>query len=244
MLTSFIVPAHNEEALLAATLDSIHAAARAGRLEYEVIVADDASTDRTAEIARAHGATIVAVSLRQISAVRNAGARASRGGWLIFVDADTIVSPEALDAARRALEGGAVGGGAHVKWDGELPFWARALGATTLWTMRVGSMAAGCFVFCTRSAFDATGGFDETVFATEELWFSRALKRLGRFVLLRETVTTSSRKLRTHSGLEVLRMTAPLFYRGFGVFRDRRHLGLWYDERRRDEPPPRGQQPL
>ncbi len=129
-------------------------------------------------------------------------------------------------------------------WDGEMPFWARALAATTLWTMRVGSMAAGCFVFCTRPAFDATGGFDETVFATEELWFSRALKRQGRFVLLRETVTTSSRKLRTHSGLEVLRMTAPLFYRGFGVFRDRRHLGLWYDERRRDEPPPRGQQPL
>ena len=243
MLTSFIVPAHNEEALLAATLDSIHAAARAARLEYELIVVDDASTDRTAEIARAHGATIVAVSLRQISAVRNAGARAAGGDRLIFVDADTIVTPAVIDAACRVLDGGAIGGGAHVQWEGEMPFWARALAATTLWTMRVGSMAAGCFVFCTRPAFDATGGFDETVFATEELWFSRALKRQGRFVLLRETVTTSSRKLRTHSGLEVLRMTAPLFYRGFGVFRDRRHLGLWYDERRRDEPPPRGQQP-
>lgn len=243
MLTSFIVPAHNEEALLAATLDSIHAAARAARLEYEVIVVDDASTDRTALIANAHAAQVCPVSLRQISAVRNAGARASRGDWLMFVDADTTVTPAVVDAARRALVDGAAGGGAQVQWEGVMPYWARALAATTLWTMRMGSMAAGCFVFCTRPAFDGTGGFDETVFATEELWFSRALKRQGRFILLRETVTTSSRKLRTHSGLEVLRMTAPLFYRGFGVFRDRRHLGLWYDERRRDEPPPRGQQP-
>ena len=243
LLTSFIIPAHNEEALLAATLDSIRAAAAAARLDYEVIVVDDASTDRTAEIACAHGATTVTVSLRQISAVRNAGARASRGEWLMFVDADTVVTTAVVDAACRVLAAGAVGGGAHVRWDGVMPVWARALAATTLWTMRAASLAAGCFVFCTRSAFEATGGFDETVYATEELWFSRALKRQGRFVLLRDTVTTSSRKLRTYSGLEVLRMTAPLFYRGFAVFRDRRHLGLWYGQRRQD-PPPRGEERL
>ena len=234
MLTSFIVPAHNEEALLAATLDAIHAAARAARLDYEVIVADDASTDRTAEIARAHAALVCPVALRQISAVRNAGARASRGAWLIFVDADTVVTPGAVSAATRALADGAIGGGAHVEWEGALPLWARMLAKGTLWTMTVATLAAGCFVFCTRAGFDAVGGFDETVYATEELWFSQALKRRGRFVILRETVVTSSRKLRSYSGFEVFRMTWPLLYRGRGVFRDRRHLALWYGDRRRD----------
>ena len=234
MLTSFIVPAHNEEALLSATLASIHTAARAAQLEYELIVVDDASTDRTAEIARAQDAQVCAVSLRQISAVRNAGARASRGERLIFIDADTIVTPHVIEAACRAMMDGAVGGGATVEWEGSLPLWARMLATGTLWTMRIATLAAGCFVFCTRAAFDAVGGFDETVYATEELWFSQVLKRQGRFVILRETVITSSRKLRTYSGFEVLRMTWPLFYRGLGVFRDRRALGLWYGERRPD----------
>ena len=232
MLTSFIVPAHNEEALLGATLASIHGAARAAHLDYEVIVVDDASTDRTAEIGRASGATVCQVSLRQISAVRNAGGRAARGDWLIFVDADTLVSVEAVSAVCRALSEGYVGGGAAVQWDGSVPLWGRALAALTLWTMRLGTYAAGCFVFCTRTAFEATGGFDETLYASEEIWFSRALKRHGRMVMLREAVTTSSRKLRTYTGFEIIRMTGPLFYRGLGALRDRRYLGLWYDPRR------------
>jgi glycosyltransferase involved in cell wall biosynthesis len=235
VLTSFVVPAHNEELLLAATLSSIHESARALGLAYELIVVDDASTDRTAEIARAHDAQVCPVSLRQISAVRNAGARQSRGDWIVFVDADTVVTPAVVDAARRAIADGAVGGGSHVQWDGVLPLWDRALAGTTFWTMRVATLAAGCFVFCTRRAFDAVGGFDETVYATEELWFSRALKREGRFVLVAAAVTTSSRKLRMYSAFDVLRMSTPLLYRGLGVFRDRKHLGLWYDGRRSDD---------
>ena len=232
LLTSFIVPAHNEEPLLGATLSAIHAAATAAGLDYDVIVVDDASTDRTAEIARAHGATVCAVSLRQISAVRNAGGRAAHGDWLIFVDADTLVSVDAVSAACRALSEGYVGGGSAVQWDGAVPLWGRVLAVATLRTMRLFTYAAGCFVFCTRAAFEATGGFDETLYASEEIWFSRALKRHGRMIILRETVTTSSRKLRTYSGLEILRMTAPLFYRGIGALRDKRYLGLWYDPRR------------
>jgi glycosyltransferase involved in cell wall biosynthesis len=232
LLTSFIVPAHNEEQLLPATLASIVDAARSLGLAFEVIVVDDASTDRTAEIARAHGAQVCSVSLRQISAVRNAGARTSAGGRLFFVDADTVVTPEVIDAAIRALDAGAIGGGAVVRFDQPVPLWARVVARFTVWTMRLTKFAAGCFIFCTREAFDAAGGFDETLFASEEIWFSRALKRQGRFVILDTSVTTSSRKAHMYSGLEVLRMTWPLFYRGLDALRDRRHLDLWYGKRR------------
>ena len=104
-MISFVVPAHNEEALLARTLASIHAAAAAVRADYELIVVDDASTDRTPEIATQHGARVVRVAARQISAVRNAGAREATGDVLVFVDADTILPPETLAAALAALPG-------------------------------------------------------------------------------------------------------------------------------------------
>ena len=105
-MVSFIIPAHNEEALLGRTLASVHAAARALGEPYEVVVADDASTDRTGAVAREQGARVVAVNRRQIAAARNAGARAAAGGLLVFVDADTVVTPRVVRAAARALSRG------------------------------------------------------------------------------------------------------------------------------------------
>ena len=66
-LVSFVIPAHNEEPLLAATLFAIHVAAAACGIEYEIIVADDASTDRTAHVAAGAGARVVSVQHRQIA---------------------------------------------------------------------------------------------------------------------------------------------------------------------------------
>jgi hypothetical protein len=95
-------------------------------------------------------------------------------------------------------------------------------------------LAAGCFVFCTRSAFEAAGGFDERLFGAEEIALSIALKRLGRFVILRETVLTSGRKLRTYSGLEVLGIMARAALSGGKMLERRDQMGLWYDPRRED----------
>lgn len=114
---SFVIPAYNEARLLGSTLRAIDAAARALRLTFELIVVDDASVDRTAEVARAHGARVIPVSFRQIAATRNAGARAAAGDWLVFVDADTIISEAVLREAVAALSAGAVGGGCVVRFD-------------------------------------------------------------------------------------------------------------------------------
>ena len=71
MRWSFIVPAWNEEALLPAALQALHVSARGAGVDYEIIVADDASTDRTASVAAEHGARVVACEHRQIAATRN-----------------------------------------------------------------------------------------------------------------------------------------------------------------------------
>jgi glycosyltransferase involved in cell wall biosynthesis len=234
---SFVIPCWNEEVLLGRTLDRLFAAARQMGVPFEVIVVDDASSDRSVEIARQGGAVVISTQRRQISATRNAGARAGQGDLLIFVDADTLVTPEVLRAALATVRRGAVGGGCAVRFDKPVPLYARILLPIFNRLYRAAGLAAGCFVFCTRQAFEAVGGFDEGLYASEECSLSWALKREGRFVLLREPVLTSSRKLRTYSGWEILKLALRLAWRGRLSVRDRQDKEIWYGPRRTDPEP-------
>ena len=231
---SFIVPAHNEERGLGATLDAICQAASMTGEPYELIVVDDASTDRTSAVAASRGATIVRVAHRQIAAARNAGARAATGDLLFFVDADTAVSAEILLSAIGAIRDGAVGGGAAVAFDGPVPLYARLLLRLLIVSFRMNRLAAGCFVFCTRDVFLTVGGFNEAYYCAEEVVLSRALGRQGRFIVLHESVTTSARKFRTHSTRELLTSMFRIALRGPKAMQRREGLELWYGQRRND----------
>jgi glycosyltransferase involved in cell wall biosynthesis len=73
-MISFIVPAHNEQTCLGRTLQAIHESACTVGQSYEIVVANDASTNATAEVARQNHARVVDVNHRQIAATRNSGA--------------------------------------------------------------------------------------------------------------------------------------------------------------------------
>lgn len=231
---SFIIPAYDEQQLLGRTLVAIDRAAQAVGEPFEVIVVDDASTDRTAAVAREQGARVISVSCRQISATRNAGAREAKGDVFLFVDADTIVTDAVVRAALSATREGAVGGGSAFRFDEPLPRYGRVIGAVSVPLYRLLGLASGCFLFCTREAFFAVGGFDESLFGAEEAAMSQALRRHGRFVILRESVTTSGRKLRAHSGRETFRILLRLVLAGPKGVRKRDGLEICYGERRAD----------
>lgn len=231
-MISFVVPAYNEERCLAGTLAAIHEAARGLGREYEIVVADDGSTDATAAIARAGGARVVSVAFRQIARTRNAGARAAAGERLVFVDADTRVDARVVRAAMAALDAGAVGGGATPVFGPGAPRWAPAMMWSVVRFMRLLGLAAGCFVFCRRAPFEAAGGFDERHFAGEEIMLSIALRRRGRFVILRERVVTSPRKFVVRSLGQSLRLGLRLAAGGLRGVRRREGTGFWYDGRR------------
>jgi len=234
-MISFIVPAHNEEQHIGSTLHAIRGAAEAAGDSHEVIVVDDASDDRTAEIALAHGARLERVEYRQISRTRNAGARIASGERFVFVDADTIVTNAAVRAALAAMDAGVAAGGATLRMDGRVPLYIHGLLLVTAAVMRRKNWIAGCYVFCTRAAFQAVGGFDESLFATEEIAFSNAVQQIGRVVILDDVVVTSGRKARSHSAWHLVRLLAVFAFRGKAILRTREHLGLWYGQRRRDE---------
>ncbi len=200
---SFVVPAYDEEDYVGNCVRSIRDAADELELEYEVIVVDNNSTDRTAEVAENAGARVVFEPINQISRARNTGAERARGSYYVFVDADSTVRTPLLRKAKDALEQQrAVGGGAPVTFDRKS---AREQYGSQLetwnWISRNWQLAAGSFLFCTREAFEWTGGFSEQVYASEELWLSRELKRFGRFrqrpfVILSDVyIQTSARKM-------------------------------------------------
>ena len=235
-MISFIVPAHNEELELPATLRAIHAAASdAGQL-YEIIVVNDASTDATPEIAAQTGAKVIPINRRQIAASRNAGGRAAQGEYLFFIDADTRINRAHVSGGIAALEGGYAGGSARVAMDGFVPIWGRMLlrGFSSVYFGL--NLGAGAFLFTTRRNFDLIGGFDEQYFAGEEVYFSLELKKLGAFKVLREPVVTSARKLRMYPAKHFLRNFFGVIVRGPRGVRSRAKLSLWYDGKRERHP--------
>jgi glycosyltransferase involved in cell wall biosynthesis len=227
---SFIVPAHNEEFELPSTLASIRDAAR--QHEHEIIVVDDASADRTPEIAKDFGAKVIAIDRRQIAAARNAGARAAKGDVLFFVDADTRINSKHVEGAIGALNSGFSGGSARVEVDRAIPFWANFWLQVFCFLYFRLNLGAGAFLFTTRRNYDAVGGLDERYFAAEEVIFSHALKKYGRFKILSEPMITSGRKMRMHSVWHIWKRLTRMMLGGLRSYRSRDALDLWYDGKR------------
>lgn len=239
MKASVVVPAFNEERLLAGSLAAIRAAMRAfdeAGWASELVVCDNNSTDRTAEIARAAGATVVFEPVNQIARARNAGAARAGGDWLVFVDADSYPS-KALFSEMISATGEHLGGGATVSFETDDVAVRLALASWNALS-RVAKWAAGSFIFCEAAAFREIGGFSDSLYAGEEIDFSRRLKRLARrrgrgFVILhRHPLRTSDRKARLYTKREHISFMLKTVLLAGRTLRDRDACHVWYDGRR------------
>lgn len=119
-------------------------------------------------------------------------------------------------------------------FDGTLPLWVRVLYPVAMMLARLFKLVGGCFLFCTREAFEAVGGFCERYYAAEEAAFIQSLKRKGRFVIPRPIVVTSGRKLRAYSGWRIVREVSRWMIVGPKAFQSREGLEIWYGERAPD----------
>jgi glycosyltransferase involved in cell wall biosynthesis len=231
---SIIIPAYNEEELLPGTLSALRRAMGAVETHRgEVLVTDNDSSDRTAEVARDGGAEVIFEEHRQIARSRNAGGAAARGRFLIFLDADTRITAALLRRTLETLEGGAAGGGTRMSFEPLPERSAHRLAAFWNLISRRLRWACGAYVFCRREAFEAIGGFDERYYASEEIHFSRALKRWGRargmpVTILDEPIYTSTRKLEWFGTRVLLRSLLRTALHP-GRLRSREGCHLWYE---------------
>ena len=230
-MISFIIPAYNEELELPSTIAAIKNAVGETQL-HEIIVVDDASTDATVQIANNAGVRVVAVNCRQIAAARNAGARTARGNILLFVDADTRINARHVSLAQAALNAGYAGGSARVAANGPVPRWGRIFLRIFSVIYFGANLGAGAFLFTTRKNFDAVGGFDQELFVGEEVFFTLALRKIGRFKILDEPIVTSGRKLRMYSAREIFGNMFTVIIGGRRVAKSRAKLDIWYNGRR------------
>jgi len=178
---SLVIPAWNEAAYLPRLLDSVEMACaqfRDGEDAVEVIVADNASTDDSAIIAKRRHCHVVPVEKRCIAATRNGGARAAKGEVVAFADADFIIDPQTFNFIATVVRTpGYIGGATGLTMER----WS--LGIRLTWNLIMPPLwllgLDGGVWFCRRADFEAVGGFHEHMRAGEDVRFLTSLKRLG-----------------------------------------------------------------
>ena len=192
-MISIIIPTLNEEKVLPATLNSLDWQI-AGEYEYEVIIVDGQSSDRTRAIARQYSQARLISGARGRASQMNAGAKQASGRWLLFLHADTLLPPLALAkiAAAGARDGTVFGCFRHRFSDNHGLL--RLISWLHDWRCRSTRIVYGDqAMFVKRSTFRQLGGFPETQIL-EDILLSEKLAKLGKPVQLDATVTTASRK--------------------------------------------------
>lgn len=241
MHLSVIIPAFNEELLITHCLDSISKSMAANQkpgFTYEVIVTDNNSIDKTAELAKQAGAKVVFEPINQIGRARNAGAATATGDWLLFVDADSLLNPAMVTDILQMIETGKYVGCGSVMHMPGLPWWGTA--AMQLWTTLSVAFhwASGALVVCRADAFRDVGGFNQELFAADEIDLSQLLKQWGRkrnlkfTILTRHPLVTSSRKVQLYSGREIVGQILSVLFNPKKTLQNKKKLPIWYDGRR------------
>ena len=194
MKISFVIPAYNEEHYIGPCLDSIRRELASGKYEAEIIVVNNASTDRTREIASAvPGVTVVDEPRKGLVRARQAGFLASSGDLIANVDADARLTPGWIDTVfdefNRDPDLAALSG-PLLYFD--MPFFGRilvrifygvgyAINLVIQRVLKVGAMIQGGNFVLRRSVLDAIGGFDTTIdFYGEDTDIARRASRQGR----------------------------------------------------------------
>jgi glycosyltransferase involved in cell wall biosynthesis len=186
---SIVIPAFNEELYIGKTLEHINNAKdylqNKSARPVEIILVDNASTDRTAEIAEGLGAKVIHEPVRNIGQVRNVGAKLATGDTLVFIDADVLVPKNILWRIGETMDSPECAGGA-VTIDHRpkrfliklyLGFW-KILG-------NLFDMAQGGTQFCRRSIFMELNGYDESLYMGEDIDFYWRLTKLAKSKRLR-----------------------------------------------------------
>jgi rSAM/selenodomain-associated transferase 2 len=189
---SVIIPTLNEEHQLAATVASARSSA-----VCEIIIADGGSSDGTVHCARTSAERVVTVP-RGRAMQMNAGAAVARGDVLLFLHADTRLPAQFAAAILDGLaDEQCVGGRFDVHLMPSSPLlWLT--GELMNIRSRLSGIATGDqTIFVRRDVFHRIGGFPE-IPLMEDIAFTRALKRHGRTVCLRQRVVTSSRRWRAN----------------------------------------------
>ncbi|MBI4786955.1 MAG: glycosyltransferase [Chloroflexi bacterium] len=194
-MNSVVIPAYNAERVLGACLDAL-LAQTAPRDSYEIIVADDGSTDGTRRVAESRGVRVVTQPNRGPGAARNLGARRARGDILLFLDADSVPDARWIEAMTAPFGDPTIVGASGEKRTRQNNLWARLVQLE--YDFKYDRLAAHRHIDFVdsstaayrRDVFRDTGGFDAALMEAEDVELSFRLAERGcKLVLIRDAVT-------------------------------------------------------
>ncbi len=200
-MISVVIPAYNAERTLAHCLDALLTQTASGA-SFEVIIADDGSTDRTRAIADEYAARVEEPRVRVVSqancgagAARNLGAQAARGDVLLFLDADSMPDARWVEAMAVPFADPAISGASGEKKTRQTNRWARFIQVEYDFKYdRIAAHSTIDFVDSStagyrRDIFLANGGFDPALKEAEDVDLSFRLAERGyRMVLIRDAI--------------------------------------------------------
>ena len=182
---TLIICAHNEESVIGETID---VAKKYSRDKFkEILVVDNASTDKTAEVARTHGARVVFEPEKGLPSARQRGFEDSTGEFLAYIDADTLITQKWMDIAEKtfAARPDIVSLSGPRRYFGAA--WYRIWTLNAMWHISplayyiVGYMILGGNFVVRRSALEKIGGFDRSIkFYGEDTDLARRLSAVGK----------------------------------------------------------------
>jgi rSAM/selenodomain-associated transferase 2 len=197
---SIIIPTYEEEKFIGSTLDSL----QKQDVSHEVIVVDAGSKDQTVALSRVRGVTVISSPVRCRSDQMNLGARESSGNFLLFLHADTILSPGAFRAILQAFQNSeCVGGAFSRRYDSSSRLlrmscrWADLRGAWLGWFL------GDSGIFIRRGIFESLGGYRE-IKQFEDLDLSIRMRQWGQTALLQPQVTSSARRFEKRGDLRTV----------------------------------------
>ncbi len=203
-MVSIIIPAYNEATSILSVLEPL----KQVRGDFEVLVADGSSTDRTREIVRQAAANFPQ-PLRLVESIRNGAIQCNRateqasGGVFLFLHADIVAPPETVESVEDSLRNPSViGGNFQIVFDGETP-----VEKFFTWCYRVrrpfGIYYGDSGMFVRREVFERLGGF-KPIPIMDDYEFIRRLEGAGRTVCLNPPMLVSDRRWRVQGLLPTL----------------------------------------
>jgi glycosyltransferase involved in cell wall biosynthesis len=219
---SIVIPAHNEEDYIGRTLDALNSQ---NYPDCEIIVVANGCTDRTAEEAQGKCRRLVALSQKNLGVARNLGARMATGNLLIFLDADTILEPDALRTIAEEFSEENAGGTLHGVPDSDrfayrLIYWLKNF----MHRFVVHNGSSGVII-CWKRHFTRVGGFDERLELRENSELIRRLKCFGSYKYISATsATTSMRRYERRGVGKIVWLWIKLWFLSlFGDLRNRKY---------------------
>ena len=195
---SIIIPAHNEEAYIGRTLETLNHQAYP---QFEIIVVANGCTDRTTEVARELCDQLVIMPERGLSRARNLGGQAARGKLLVFLDADTLLRPDGLETISREFTRECAAGTLKGCPDLPRPFYRLMYAVKNFQHGHGLHEGSSGVILCWRDHFIGSGGFDETLHVSENSDLIRKLRFFGKYAYISKTAATTSMRRYETAGL-------------------------------------------